>query len=98
MKHLMRLYGVNNDADHDNDDDDGDDDDGEDDDKDDDDAAVIGDLILILFVLNHCLAFSICPHGLTKAKTDQYSRTQFFGTDFSTYVSKYFNSVRIVCP
>ena len=42
-----------------------------DDDEDDDDAAVIGDLILILFVLNHCLAFSICPRALTKAQTNQ---------------------------
>ena len=46
-------------------------DDGCDDDEDVDDAAVIGDLILILFVLNHCLAFSICPRALTKAQTDQ---------------------------
>ena len=58
-------------------------DDGCDDDEDDDDAAVIGDLILILFVLNPCLAFSICPLALTKAQTDQYSRTEFFGTDFT---------------
>ena len=97
MKHLMRLYGVNNDADHDNDDDDGDDDEDEDVDEDDDETAVIGDLILILFVLNPCLAFSICPLALTKAQTDQYSRTKFFGTDFRTPVS-YFNSVRVVCP
>ena len=59
MKHLMRLSGVNNDADHDNDDDDGDDDEDEDDDKDDVDAAVIGDLILILFVLKQWLGLFI---------------------------------------
>ena len=64
-------------------------DDGCDDDEDVDDAAVIGDLILILFVLNHCLAFSICPRALTKAQTDQLYMYLYF------YLYLYFICIRV---
>ena len=66
-----------------------------DDDEDDDDAAVIGDLILILFVLNHCLAFSICP--MLERKHRQADILGPHSLEQISHVS-YFNSVCVVCP